>query len=84
MNITILDDYFDTIRTLDCFRKLDGHEVKIWTEHVQDVDVLADRLKDTETLVLIRERTKICKPLLERLPRLCLPSRPMYCVACST
>jgi D-3-phosphoglycerate dehydrogenase / 2-oxoglutarate reductase len=75
MKISILDDYFDTIRTLDCFRKLDGHKVKIWTEHVQDVDVLADRLKDTETLVLIRERTKIRKPLLERLPRLKLISQ---------
>ena len=31
MKISILDDYFDTIRTLDCFRKLDGHKVKIWT-----------------------------------------------------
>jgi D-3-phosphoglycerate dehydrogenase len=75
MKISILDDYFDTIRTLDCFRKLDGHEVKIWNDHVQDVDVLADRLKDTETLVLIRERTKIRKALLERLPRLKLISQ---------
>ena len=75
MKISILDDYFDTIRTLDCFRKLDGHEVKIWNDHAQDVDVLADRLKDTETLVLIRERTKIRKPLLERLPRLKLISQ---------
>ena len=68
MKISILDDYFDTIRTLDSFRKLDGHAVKIWNDHVQDVDVLAERLKDTETLVLIRERTKIRKPLLKRLP----------------
>ena len=75
MKISILDDYFDTIRTLDCFRKLDGHEVKIWNDHAQDVDVLADRLKDTETLVIIRERTKISKPLLERLPRLKLISQ---------
>lgn len=57
------------------FRKLDGHEVKIWNDHVQDLDVLADRLKDTETLVLIRERTKIRTPLLERLPRLKLISQ---------
>ena len=27
MKITILDDYFDTIRTLPCFRMLDGHAV---------------------------------------------------------
>jgi len=75
MKVSILDDYFDTIRTLACFRKLDGHEVKIWNDHVQDVDKLADRLRDTEMLVLIRERTKICKPLLERLPKLKLISQ---------
>jgi D-3-phosphoglycerate dehydrogenase / 2-oxoglutarate reductase len=75
MKISILDDYFDTIRTLDCFRKLDGHEVKIWNDHVQDIDALADRLKDTDVLVLIRERTKIRTPLLERLPRLKLISQ---------
>ena len=75
MKLSILDDYHDTIRTLDCFRKLDGYEVKIWNDHVEDVDALADRLKDTEILVLIRERTKIRKPLLERLPKLKLISQ---------
>lgn len=75
MNITILDDYFDTIRTLDCFRKLDGHDVTIWNDHVQDVDELAARLADTEVLVLIRERTQIRRALLERLPVLKLISQ---------
>jgi D-3-phosphoglycerate dehydrogenase len=75
MRVTILDDYFDTLRTLDCFAKLAGHEVTIWNDHVQDVDVLAERLKDTEALVLIRERTQIRAPLLERLPRLRLISQ---------
>ena len=75
MKISILDDYFDTIRTLDSFRKLDGHEVRIWNDHVQDVDQLAERLKDTDVLVLIRERTKIRTPLLQRLPRLKLISQ---------
>src|ERR1700742_3491314 len=75
MKITILDDYFDTVRTLDCFRKLAGHDVTIWNDHVQDVDVLAERLGDTEALVLIRERTQIRSPLLERLPKLKLISQ---------
>ena len=57
MKITILDDYFDTLRTLPCFRKLDGHQVDVWNDHVQETDALAERLKDTEALVLIRERT---------------------------
>jgi D-3-phosphoglycerate dehydrogenase len=75
MKVSILDDYHDTLRTLDCFRTLSGHEVEIWTDHVQDVDVLADRLRDTEALVLIRERTEIRAPLLRRLPKLRLISQ---------
>ncbi len=75
MHITILDDYFDTLRTLPCFRKLQGHHVEIWNDHVQDTDALADRLKDTEVLVLIRERTQIRAPLLDRLPHLRLISQ---------
>jgi D-3-phosphoglycerate dehydrogenase / 2-oxoglutarate reductase len=75
VKISILDDYFDTLRTLDCFAKLKGHDVTIWNDHVQDVDKLVERLKDTEALVLIRERTQIRTPLLERLPRLKLISQ---------
>ena len=75
MRITVLDDYFDTLRTLSCFRKLDGHQVDIWNDHVQDVDALAERLKDTEVLVLIRERTEIRARLLERLDTLRLISQ---------
>jgi D-3-phosphoglycerate dehydrogenase len=75
MRAAILDDWFDTLRTLDCFAKLDGHEVTVFTDHVQDVDELADRLRDTEALVLIRERTEIREPLLHRLPNLRLVSQ---------
>jgi D-3-phosphoglycerate dehydrogenase len=70
MKITILDDYFDTVRTLDCFAKIEGHEITVWNDHEQDVDALAERLKDTEILVLIRERTHIRTALLDRLPNL--------------
>jgi len=75
MKITILDDYFDTIRTLDCYNKLAGHDVTVWNDHVEDVDQLAERLHDTEALVLFRERTHIRAPLLERLPNLKLISQ---------
>jgi D-3-phosphoglycerate dehydrogenase len=51
MKISILDDYHDTVRSLPCFEKLKGHNVRIWTDHVEDVDVLVERLKDTEALV---------------------------------
>ena len=75
MKISILDDYFDTLRTLQCFSKLAGNDVTIWNDHVQDVDTLAERLRDTEALVLIRERTQIRTALLERLPDLKLISQ---------
>jgi D-3-phosphoglycerate dehydrogenase / 2-oxoglutarate reductase len=75
MKVTILDDYFDTLRSLDCFKKLAAHEVTIWNDHVQDVDALAERLRETEALVLIRERTQIRAPLIARLDKLRLISQ---------
>lgn len=75
MKVSILDDWFDTVRTLRCFSKLANHDVTIWNDHVQDTDALAHRLHDTEALVLIRERTQIRTPLLERLPKLKLISQ---------
>jgi len=75
VRIAILDDYHDTLRTLDAFAKLGGHDVTIFNDHVQDVDPLARRLADMEALVLIRERTQIRAPLLERLPKLRLISQ---------
>jgi D-3-phosphoglycerate dehydrogenase / 2-oxoglutarate reductase len=75
LRISILDDYHDTLRTLPCFSKLEGHDVTIWNDHVEDVDALAERLRDAEALVLIRERTEIRGPLLRRLPKLRLISQ---------
>jgi D-3-phosphoglycerate dehydrogenase len=75
MKIAILDDYHDTLRTLSCFHKLDGYDVQIWNDHVQDDDILAARLQDADFLVLFRERTKIGAALLERLPKLRLISQ---------
>ena len=75
MKISILDDYHDTLRTLPCFGKLDGHDVTIWNDHVEDIGILADRLGDAEVLVLFRERTQIRAALLERLPKLKLISQ---------
>jgi D-3-phosphoglycerate dehydrogenase / 2-oxoglutarate reductase len=75
MKITILDDYCDTLRTLECFCQLDGHQVTVCNDHVDEIDALAARLAETEVLVLIRERTAIRAPLIERLPRLRLISQ---------
>jgi D-3-phosphoglycerate dehydrogenase / 2-oxoglutarate reductase len=75
VKIAVLDDWSDTVRTLECAGRLAGHEVVIFTDHVQDVDVLAQRLAEFEALVLIRERTEIRAPLLQRLPQLRLISQ---------
>jgi D-3-phosphoglycerate dehydrogenase len=75
MKIAILDDYQDAVRTLGCYPVLDGHEVTVWNDHVEDLDLLSNRLRDTEVLVLIRERSSISAALLERLPRLRLISQ---------
>ncbi len=75
MKIVIPDDYQDAVRGLDCFQKLQGHEVTIYHDSVKDVATLAERFAEAEALVLIRERTTITAPLLARLPRLRLISQ---------
>lgn len=75
MKTHILDDWFDTLRKLPCFQKLKGHDVTVWTDHVADVDELADRLQDADALVLFRERTRVSANLLDRLPNLKLISQ---------
>lgn len=75
MKIHVLDDYFDTLRHLPSFDKLDGHEVTVWTDHENNVEKLAARLKDAEVLALFRERTSIGADLVARLPHLKLVSQ---------
>jgi D-3-phosphoglycerate dehydrogenase len=75
MKIAILDDYADVVRQLDCFRLVVEHDVRIWTDHVNDIAVLAERLQDAEAIVLLRERTPIGEALLQRLPHLRLISQ---------
>ncbi|SJN58134.1 Putative 2-hydroxyacid dehydrogenase YoaD [Vibrio ruber DSM 16370] len=69
MKITVLDDYQDVVKTLDCFKLLSAHDVTVLTETYAEPELVA-RLKDTEALVLIRERTTITESLLAQLPRL--------------
>jgi D-3-phosphoglycerate dehydrogenase len=75
LRIAVLDDWFNTLSSLPCFGSLAAHDVTVWQDHTDDVDVLAERLRDTEALVLIRERTAIRAPLLERLSSLRLISQ---------
>jgi D-3-phosphoglycerate dehydrogenase len=75
MKIAILDDYQDAVRQLDCFKLLDGHEVKVFNSSALGPGQLAIRLAPYEALVLIRERTAFARTLLSRLPNLKLISQ---------
>lgn len=75
MQIVIPDDYQDAVRGLACFSKLAGHSVTVYTDTVKEIDALAERFREADALVLIRERTRITAALLERLPRLKLISQ---------
>ena len=75
MKISILDDYHDTLRTLPCFAKLSRSRRQDLERPRAGCRYARRRLKDTEALVLIRERTKIRAPLLDRLDKLKLISQ---------
>lgn len=75
MKVHILDDWFDTLRTLPCFKLLDGHDVTVWTDHEPDPARLAARVQEAEALVLFRERTRVGAELLSRVPNLKLVSQ---------
>ncbi len=75
MKVHILDDWFDTLRTLPSFARLAGHDVTIWNDHVEAPEVLGERLSDAEAIVLFRERTPVTADLLRRLPNLRLISQ---------
>lgn len=70
MKIGILDDYQDVVRHLACFDLLKEHEVKVFHHSATGLGQLAIRLADFDALVLIRERTRFTRALLQRLPKL--------------
>lgn len=75
MKITILDDYQNAVKELKCFDLLKNQNVEILNYTEKDVNVLAEKLKDTAILVLTRERTEITDELLNKLPKLKLISQ---------
>lgn len=75
MKVHILDDWFNTLQTLPSYERLESHDVTVWNDHVEDIDVLAERLAEAECLVLFRERTPVTAELLQRLPNLRLISQ---------
>ncbi|PXX44934.1 D-2-hydroxyacid dehydrogenase family protein [Undibacterium pigrum] len=75
MKIAILDDYQDVVRQLPCFELLKDHEVKVFNNTAVGTGQLAIRLQAFDAVVLIRERTRLNRALMQKLPNLKLISQ---------
>ena len=71
LKVAILDDYQNVSQAFLNLKKLDGkYEFKIFNEAFTDENDVGEQLKDYEALLIMRERTKITKPLINRLKKL--------------
>ncbi|HEY3918020.1 MAG TPA: D-2-hydroxyacid dehydrogenase family protein [Stellaceae bacterium] len=71
MRVAILDDYQGVALRLADWKSLQPEvQVEAFPEHIADIDTLAKRLHTFECLVLMRERTPLRRPLIEKLPNL--------------
>ena len=75
MKIAVIDDYQDVFRTLECYPKLQGHEVLVYNDTEKDPDRLADRLIEAEAVILTQARSPFPRALIERLLKLKLISQ---------
>jgi D-3-phosphoglycerate dehydrogenase len=75
MIIAIPDDYHNLVRTLDCLKTLEGHEVRIFTDVAPPEAKLVENLRDADIIVPIRERTRFTRGIIEQLPNLKLFSQ---------
>ena len=71
LKVAILDDYQNVSQAFLNLEKLDGkYEFKIFNEAFVDEDDAGGQLKDYEALLIMRERTKITKSLINQLTKL--------------
>ncbi len=69
--VAILDDYQGVALRLADWKSLHPEvQIEAFPEHIADPDTLAKRLHTFECLVLMRERTPLRRPLIEKLPNL--------------
>ncbi|WP_437908300.1 D-2-hydroxyacid dehydrogenase family protein [Sorangium sp. So ce327] len=68
MRVAILDDYQGVaLRMADWRSLLPAAEVQAFTDHLDDLEALAARLRPFQAVVLMRERTPFPRALFERL-----------------
>ena len=71
MKVAVLDDYQGVAKELADWSQLPtGTRVEYFSDHLTNEDALADRLKDFDVVMGMRERTPFPRTLLNRLPNL--------------
>ena len=71
MRIAILDDYQEIAMKSADWSSIPGRpEIKVFTDHVFDLEELAERLLPYDILCIMRERTPMTAALIEQLPNL--------------
>ena len=70
-HVAVLDDYQGVALTMADWSVLPSDvEVRVFHDHLADMDALVERLKGFEIVVAMRERTPFARPLLDRLPQM--------------
>jgi len=70
MIIAIPDDYHGLVPTLECFRVLAGHDVRVFRDAAPPFEKIVENLREADIVVPIRERTVFTRELIAALPRL--------------
>ena len=71
VKIAVLDDYADVAHKAANWDDISGKpEISIFRDHLTDPNTLVERLRPFEVVCLMRERTRMDRNLIERLPNL--------------
>ena len=71
LKIAIIDDYQNVAQEFVDIKKLNGkYNIEIFNQPFENEDVAIEKLKDFEALLIMRERTKITKNLINGLKKL--------------
>ena len=71
MKVAVLDDYQGVASQMADWSQLPASaQVEYFRDHLADEDALAERLKDFDVVMGMRERTAFPRSLLARLPQL--------------
>ncbi len=68
MKIAVIDDYQDAFKKMQCFAKLQGHEVISYNTSEKDPVKFAQRVAGCEAIVLTQQRSFLPRAMIEALP----------------